>query len=251
MTKTTEQSGAAAAEATSGVDRRQFLKVLGVTGAGTAALSGCSSDRVTKLVPYLVQSEHQIPGVATWYASTCAECSVGCGIHVKTREGRAIKLEGNPDHPTNAGTLCSRGQAGLQALYNPDRIGTPRARNAAGGFDEITWEDAIARLAARLGASNGRMLAINGYGPSTFSTLLEQVMAAGGGRTVRWQAFAREAERSANQRTWGRDDLPEYDFGAADYIVSFGADFLETWGPVVAQQRGFARSHGFSNGSMA
>ena len=55
-------------QGTTGVDRRQFLKVLGVTGAGTAALSGCSTDRVAKLVPYLVQSEQQVPGVATWYA---------------------------------------------------------------------------------------------------------------------------------------------------------------------------------------
>jgi anaerobic selenocysteine-containing dehydrogenase/Fe-S-cluster-containing dehydrogenase component len=238
-------------EPNAGVDRRQFLKVLGVTGAGTAALSGCSTDKVAKLVPYLVQSEQQVPGVATWYASTCAECSTGCGLHVKTREGRAIKLEGNPEHPTNAGTLCSRGQAGLQALYNPDRIGTPLARNAAGGFDEITWDDAIARLAARLGSANGRAIAINGYGPSTFSTLLEDMMTAIGGRTVRWEAFGREAERKANERTFGRTDLPTYDFASARFIVSFGADFLETWGPVVEQQRGFAQSHGFNNGTMA
>jgi molybdopterin-containing oxidoreductase family iron-sulfur binding subunit len=235
----------------SGVDRRQFLKVLGVTSAGTAALSGCSTDKVAKLVPYMVQSEQQVPGVATWYASTCTECSVGCGVHVKTREGRAIKLEGNPAHPTNAGALCSRGQAGLQALYNPDRIGAPLARNATGGFDEITWDDAIARLAARMGASTGRAIAINGYGPSTFSTMLDGMMTAIGGRTIRWQAFGREAERRANERTWGRTDLPRYNFAAADYIVSFGADFLETWGETVAQQRGFAESHGFRDGRMA
>ena len=232
-------------------DRRQFLKVLGVTGAGTAALSGCSTDRIAKLVPYMVQSEQQVPGVATWYASTCTECSAGCGVHVKTREARAIKLEGNPDHPTNAGALCSRGQAGLQALYNPDRIGAPLARNASGGFDEISWDDAIARLAARLGTANGRLVAFNGYGPSTFSTLLGDVVQAAGGRTVRWEAFSRDAERIANRRTWGRDDLPSYDFAAARFIVSFGADFLETWGDTVVSQRGFAESHGFNNGTMA
>jgi molybdopterin-containing oxidoreductase family iron-sulfur binding subunit len=117
MTSKPEAPGAAVSDPNAGVDRRQFLKVLGVTGAGTAALSGCSTDKVAKLVPYMVQSEQQVPGVATWYASTCTECSTGCGVHVKTREGRAIKLEGNPEHPVNGGSLCSRGQAGLQALY--------------------------------------------------------------------------------------------------------------------------------------
>lgn len=234
-----------------GVDRRQFLKVLGVTGAGTAALTGCSTDRVAKLVPYMVQSEQQVPGVATTYASTCTECASGCGVHVITREARAIKLEGNPEHPVNQGALCARGQAGLQGLYNPDRLGAPLARNAAGGFDEITWDDAIARLAERLGQANGRVAAINGYGPSTFTSLLEGMVGGLGGTAVRWQAFAREAESRANQRTFGRDDLPAYDFGAARYIVSFGADFLETWGATMEQSRGFAASHGFNNGEMA
>ncbi|TFG43720.1 MAG: hypothetical protein E4H41_08835, partial [Gemmatimonadales bacterium] len=86
-----------------GMDRRRFLTVLGVTGAGTAALTGCSTDRVQKLIPYLVQSEDQVPGIPTFYSSTCTECAAGCGLHVKTREGRAIKLEGNPAHPVNAG----------------------------------------------------------------------------------------------------------------------------------------------------
>ncbi len=76
-------------------------------------------------MPYLVQSEDLVPGLPTWYASTCTECAAGCGLHVKTREGRAVKLEGNPAHPVNAGTLCARGQAGLQGLYNPGRARGP------------------------------------------------------------------------------------------------------------------------------
>src|SRR3954469_4192750 len=114
------------------IDRRKFLTVLGASGAGAAALSGCSTDRVEKLIPYLVQSEDQVPGVSTWYASSCTECSSGCGVHVRTREGRAVKLEGNPDHPVNQGKLCSRGQAALQGLYNPGRLKGPMARDASG-----------------------------------------------------------------------------------------------------------------------
>jgi anaerobic selenocysteine-containing dehydrogenase/Fe-S-cluster-containing dehydrogenase component len=234
-----------------GVDRRQFLKVLGTTSAGAAVLSGCSTDRVVKLVPYMVQSEDQVPGIPTWYASTCSECSNGCGLHVKTREGRPIKLEGNPEHPVNAGTLCSRGQAGLQGLYNPDRLAGPMAKNAAGKWDAIKWDDAIARFAAKVGAAHGELAVINGYGASTFSTMLTKWTTALGGFITNFEPFSREAERLANQKSWGRTDLPVYDFASAKYIVSFGADFLETWGSVVEQQRGYAASHGFHDSGMS
>ena len=79
------------------VDRRDFLKLVGA-GAGSAVAAGCS-DHVEKLVPYVVQPETITPGNAVVYASTCAECPVGCGLHIKTREGRPIKVEGNPAHP--------------------------------------------------------------------------------------------------------------------------------------------------------
>lgn len=234
-----------------GMDRRRFLTVLGVSGAGTAALSGCSTGQVEKLIPYLVQSEDQIPSLPTWYASTCTECAAGCGVHVKTREGRAIKLEGNPDHPVNAGALCARGQAGLQGLYNPGRLRGPMQRNASGSFDPVSWDDALALLAQRTGAAGGRIAAINGYGAGTFSTLLRDWVAALGGQSVRWQPFDDEPLRIGTIRTFGLDAIPAHDFSRARHIVSFGADFLETWQSPVEQQRGFAQSHGYQDGRMA
>ena len=92
-----------------GMKRRDFLKVLGVSGAGVATV-GCTTREVDKLIPYVVPPEEVVPGVATWYTSTCRECPAGCGIHVETHERRVTKVEGNPDHPASLGATegCMR-----------------------------------------------------------------------------------------------------------------------------------------------
>jgi anaerobic selenocysteine-containing dehydrogenase/Fe-S-cluster-containing dehydrogenase component len=233
------------------LDRRRFLTVLGASGAGAAALTGCSTDKVERLIPYLVQSEDQVPGISTFYASSCTECPTGCGVHVRTREGRAVKLEGNPDHPVNQGKLCSQGQAALQGLYNPGRLKGPMARDPGGRLQEITWDDAIARLAGKLSAAGTRVAAISGAGRGTFSDLLTDWVGALGGRVVRYQPFAAEPLRAANRQVFGQDQLASHDFARAKYILSFGADFLESWPGSIEHQRGFAQSHGFSQGSVA
>jgi molybdopterin-containing oxidoreductase family iron-sulfur binding subunit len=107
-----------------GVRRREFLKVLGVASAATAT-GGCWSEETGKLIPYVISPDETVPGVSTYYATTCRECAAACGLIAETRDGRAIKLEGNPEHPLNRGALCARGQAALQGLYNPDRIRGP------------------------------------------------------------------------------------------------------------------------------
>ncbi|MDP1857225.1 MAG: hypothetical protein Q8K82_01060, partial [Gemmatimonadaceae bacterium] len=96
-----------------GVKRREFLKVLGAAGAVTTSI-GCSQETVEKLIPYLVSPDHTVPGVSTYYCTTCRECATACGVVAEVRDGRAVKLEGNPEHPVNHGALCARGQAALQ-----------------------------------------------------------------------------------------------------------------------------------------
>ena len=77
------------------VKRREFLKVLGVAGAATTTV-GCFQEQVEQLIPYLNSPDQTVPGVSTYYATTCRECALACGVIAETRDGRAIKLEGNP-----------------------------------------------------------------------------------------------------------------------------------------------------------
>ncbi|MBM4187338.1 MAG: 4Fe-4S dicluster domain-containing protein [Gemmatimonadetes bacterium] len=232
------------------IDRRRFLTVMGVSSAGAAALGGCSTGKVEKLIPYLVQDPDQVPGLPTTYASTCTECPAGCGLHVVTREARAIKLEGNPEHPINAGSICARGQAGLQGLYNPGRLKFPMARHGS-GHREILWNEAIDRLAAELRTAGNRVAVISGAGPGTFDTLLESWVTALGGRLVRYQALDHEPLRLASRSVFGQDEIPVHDFAAAQFVLSFGADFLETWHTPIENQRGFAAARGFERGTVA
>src|SRR4029079_4953207 len=144
---------------TTGVKRREFLKVVGATGAATTMI-GCSSERVEKLIPYFVSPDETVPGVSPYYATTCRECSAGCGVIAETRDGRAIKLEGNPDHPLNRGALCARGQSALQGVYNPDRFRGPMV-NEGGAGKPIDWDRALTLVSQKMGEGRSRGAAAN------------------------------------------------------------------------------------------
>jgi molybdopterin-containing oxidoreductase family iron-sulfur binding subunit len=239
---------------TDSIDRRRFLKVLGVTGAGAAALSSCGigPEPTERLIPYLIQPEDQIPGTATYYATTCRECAAGCGMRVRVREGRAVKLEGNPDSPINRGRLCARGQAALQGLYNPDRIAHPMVRNASGTFEDIDWDGALQRLAAKVRESQGKgIVFLTGAEQSSFGDLVDEWMKQVGGRRMSYEPFGFEALRAGNRLAFGTATLPSYDFANAKYVLSFGADFLDTWLSPVEFQNGFSRAHAFDAGRPA
>ena len=120
-------------EAVTPISRRKFLKILGA-GSGAATLAACTDSPKQNILPLVKGDADTIPGVSVWYSSTCVECSAGCGISVRTREGRAVKVEGNKKNPINSGGLCALGQSSLQSLYDPDRIRQPleRATDASG-----------------------------------------------------------------------------------------------------------------------
>ncbi len=218
-------------------NRRDFLKLVGIGVAGAAA--GCAKPPAEKLIPYLNAPEDILPGVAYFYSSTCRECPVGCGIVVKTREARAIKIEGNPEHPIGMGGLCARGQAGLQGLYDPDRVKSPMMKQG-NAWKAVTWDEAITTVTAKLAEAKGKVLLVTGHETGSFRALAGEFVAGAGGQHVMYEPFAYESVRAANAKTFGIAAVPRYDIGAARCVVSFGADFLETFAAPTNQARGFA-----------
>lgn len=214
------------------INRRSFLKIMGWGGAGTA-LSGCDLPSTVTLeegkeevVSYLMPEEYVIPGVGVWYASTCTQCAANCGIHGRVREGRVLKLEGNPDAPLNKGKLCMMGQAGLQGHYNPDRITAPMMRSG-GSLAPVTWDAAMAALQEKLGGVSGDKFAwftgtLSGHQLALVSNHLE---AMGSNKH-----FSHEVVNNAVAQAVNRDMLgeanPRLRLDKAKMILSFGADFM-------------------------
>lgn len=197
-------------------------------------LSACGHPE-NKLIPALIPDNEYVPGLDYWKASTCAMCDAGCGIVVRTREHKANKIEGNPLHPVNRGALCARGQAGLQMLYNPDRIRGPLKRageRGSGRFEEIGWDEAIKILADKL-----REIKAQGrHNSSSFLTtdtrgvtahVAARLMNAYGGSSSLVSSFFND-----ELFEFGLQDEPTgniFDIANATYLLSFGERFLEAW----------------------
>ncbi|MGH7662749.1 MAG: molybdopterin-dependent oxidoreductase [Gemmatimonadaceae bacterium] len=226
-----------------GVKRRDFLKVMGA-GSAVAASVGCGIEDPGTLIPYLVSPDGAVPGVSNYYATTCRECSTGCGILAEVRDGRTIKLEGNPAHPVNRGALCARGQAAVQGLYNPDRIGSPMVRRN-GELVATTWDEAMSLFAQRLNEARASGVAanaafINQHESGAFPAFVDQWLADHGMQPhYSFDAVADTTVIRANREAYGVG-WPGLRFDQARLIVSFGADFLDGWGASVPQQLAFA-----------
>ncbi|MBI4006355.1 MAG: molybdopterin-dependent oxidoreductase [Gammaproteobacteria bacterium] len=223
------------------ISRRDFLKFIGAgsIGAGAGLLYGKSTKKTVELLlPQVIPPEDYSPGIATWYNTICQQCGAGCGISVRTREGRAKKIEGNSNHPVNQGRLCAMGQAGLNALYNPDRIKSPLKRTGERGnnsFTEISWDEALTTLGSRLGnlkiQKHGDSVylltgGVRGHIDKLFATFME---AMGSDNYFHYDFTHPFALYEANRIIFGEEIIPYYDINNANYVLSFGADYLGTW----------------------
>jgi len=222
------------------LDRRDFLKIVGLS-AGAAATVGC--EPASDLIGYVEQPAEITPGIPVVYASTCQECPAACGLHVKTREGRPIKLEGNPEHPVNQGRLCARGQAGIGRTYHPDRIEGPASRGADGSLQPISWDDARSKLAAKLGSEAGRTWILGApVGPSLDGLIEGFVAATGIAGRITYEPFGRDGIIAASEAVFGVSAAPIFDLSSADLVIDFGSNFLDTGDSPTEHARQFVES---------
>src|SRR5438046_441681 len=191
--------------------RRDFFKIVATTGAAAAA-GGCQQATET-ILPLVVPNEHLVPGVAAWFATVCRECPAGCGVIARNRDGRVVKLEGNPDHPVNHGALCIRGQAALQGLYHPDRLTSPQRREG-GALTPVSWDDALKlvtdKLAAARSAGKGKGIAlVSQLENGSLGVVMDRFAEALGARgRVTLEPFGYEWMRAANRLVFNRDAIP-------------------------------------------
>lgn len=226
------------------ISRREFVGLGLVAGAATAS-SGCRPVFITQALGR-AGTDKRPTGPIRWVNSACLQCRAGCGIRVKTIAGNAVKIEGNPLHPINRGRLCPKGQAGLQVLYDPDRIQGPLRRigqRGDGHWESISWEEAIAEVAERLAKIR------RDEGPHTVAILGERYR---GRMRELFSRFARSygtpneidsgssgsaSSALAHYLTQGVRDGLAYDWQSANYVISFGASLIESFQPTVFVQR--------------
>lgn len=234
------------------ISRRRFLQVLGATSAVGA--TACANSAEQNILPFVKGEVEQIPGVAVWYTSTCTECSAGCGTRVRTREGRAVKIEGNPNSPVNKGSLCALGQAALQSLYDPDRIRGPQKRTndslnkdrlyapTSPTYKASSWDDAYAKVNEAITNATNKKVILTGELTSAQADLVDSFASQLGFTHIVWDPTQPVAVAKASEMVFGTYGVPTYSLDKAQVVLNFGADFLETWSNPVGYARQWADS---------
>ncbi|MFP9099481.1 TAT-variant-translocated molybdopterin oxidoreductase [Flavobacterium sp. RHBU_24] len=223
---TEEFLGDKEALANSSTSRRDFLKYVGFTTAA-ASLAACEGP-VIKSIPYVVQPEEIIPGVADYYATTIADGFDFANILIKTREGRPIKVEKNK----LAGAKLSanaRVHASVLSLYDNLRLKQPVISGKP-----ASWQEVDAKVKAGLSqaaASGGQVVVLTGTtaSPSTDKLIAEFGAKYANFKHVVYDAVSSSEALDAYQAVYGERALADYDFSQADVILSVGADFLGDW----------------------
>lgn len=239
------------------LNRRQFLRVLQATG-GVAVTAGCRAlergypERYSVDKPPVPGASNWAPGEERYVRSACLQCQGGCGIVVRVVEGRAVKIEGNPDYPTNQGGLCPKGLNGLQVLYDPDRIRGPMERigpRGGGKWKPLSWDEAIARVARALAdlRARGQAHTVAFFGGRYRGHMRELVRrflrAYGSPNDIDHEALCSPADTLAHDLSQGIRGPFAYDWERTRYVLSFGTGFVESFRPTAMMLRVFGQMH--------
>lgn len=233
------------------ISRRRFLALLSASSA--FAFAACSNFKDKgEIVPYNKQPEEIIIGNANYYASSLNCCQNGCSVLIKTREGRPIKIDGNPDHPVNQGKICIRGQASILNLYDPDRLKSPQQKVSNRQFAPVSWKEAnksVTDALNRATEQNKEIAFISNKvnSPTTLLILNEFKQKYPTTKFYFYSNFSNRTKIEAWKEVYGIATIPSIKLNKAKIILSLESDFLNTDGDVIEQVRQFAETRNLND----
>ena len=219
--------GASFASATTG--RRDFLKYLGFSISAATVAASCDIP-LKRAIPYVTRPDDIVPGVANYFASSYVNGGEYCSVLVKVREGRPIKIEGNPLSPVTEGGTSARAQASVLSLYDVHRLRSPQLKNAEGKYDAATWQQVDDLIASALKPESRIAILSHTILSPTEKKVISEFQAAYPNTTVvTYDPVSSAAILKANEAMYGVPMVPGYHFDKAKVIVGVQADFLGSW----------------------
>ncbi|WP_026977185.1 TAT-variant-translocated molybdopterin oxidoreductase [Flavobacterium tegetincola] len=233
--------------AASSTTRRDFLKYVGFSTAA-ASLVACEGP-VIKSIPYVVQPEQIIPGVADYYATSMFDGFDFANLLVKTREGRPIKIENNTlegaQYAANA-----RVHASILSLYDSMRLKEPKMQGKNASWSTVNTKVKESLAEAKAEGKQVVLLTNTLASPSTEKLVGEFIASNPTAKHVIYDAVSSSAALDAFQTAYGERGLVDYDFSKAETIVGIGADFLGDW-QGGSYDSGYAKGRVPKNGKMS
>ncbi len=235
-----EDSGS---ESKNKVSRRKFFALIGASAALAGA--GCSDYRSNgEIIPYVKKPEEITLGNPDYYSSTCTACSNACGILIKTREGRPVKVDGNPDHPVSKGKICAQGHSNILALYDQERLRGPLKNNGKGNFSEVTWAQADSDILNALNKSASKKIVFISHSivSPTAKKLFDDFKSKyPSTQIISYEVFNDNIRNFAWQKCYGSGSFPLISWDKAKIILTLDGDFLGVEGNIVENSKLFAK----------
>jgi len=226
------------------IERRSFLS-FAIGGAAGTALSPLPWKLIDDLS---IWSQNwawtPVPqkGATAYVKSPCTLCPGGCGISVRLVDARVVKIEGLAEHPVNQGGICQLGQSATQLLYGPSRVQTPK-KKVNGSWRNISWEDAIAEIVAKLKDLRAKgkshtVACISDSDRGTVAELWNRFLTVYGSPNFLRTPSIQDNYELVLYLTQGVRAMPGFDLQNCDYILSFGSGLIEGWESPVYMFRG-------------
>lgn len=221
------------------IDRRSFLG-LGLGAAAGVAVSPVAW-KLTDDSSIWSQNWPWTPvprdGEVTFEDTVCTLCPGNCGISIRKIDGRSVKIEGTKGYPVNDGGVCLHGISGLQYLYDPSRVSFPMVKNGE-SWKQLSWDDAVALVAGKIKELRQKGMAdtlacITNSDKGSIAGLYRRFLMSVGSQNFYTADTMDKSWEMLIAKMHGVNGSAAFDLANADYLLSFGAGFIEGWGSPV------------------